>query len=94
VREAFADAVATAVRLLVLTCDVEHVVLGGGVAEVGAPLLEAVRGRLQQQSAGSPFLRSLRIADRLQVVPRGVPVAPIGAALVAREQAAPLPMTT
>ena len=35
-------AVAAAVRVLVLTCDVERVVIGGGVREVGEPLLEAV----------------------------------------------------
>jgi glucokinase len=87
IRDAFTDAVAAAVRLLVLTCDVEHVVLGGGVAEVGEPLLEAVRRQVRRQADGSPFVRSLRIADRLQLVPAGVPVAPIGAALTARETA-------
>jgi glucokinase len=84
VRDAFAHAVAAAVRILVLSCDVEHVVLGGGVTEIGAPLLEAVAAQVRRQAEGSPFLRSLRIADRLLVVPRGVPVAPIGAALTAR----------
>lgn len=84
IRDRFTDAVAAAVRLLVLTCDVEHVVLGGGVAEVGAPLLDAVRRQVHAQADGSSFLRSLRIADRVQVVPGGVPVAPIGAALTAR----------
>lgn len=83
VRDAYADAVAAAVRLLVLTCDVEHVVLGGGVAEVGRPLLELVAQQVHRQADGSPFLRSLRIGDRLQIVPDGVPVAPIGAALLA-----------
>ncbi|MGY1807942.1 ROK family protein [Blastococcus sp. SYSU D00669] len=84
VRDAFADAVAAAVRLLVLTCDVEHVVLGGGVAEVGTPLLDAVAASVRRQAAGSAFLRSLALADRLQVVPQEVPVAPIGAALTVR----------
>jgi len=84
VRDRFADAVAAAVRLLVLTCDVEHVVLGGGVAEVGEPLVEAVARSLRRQASGSAFLRSLALADRLQVVPRDVPVAPIGAALLVR----------
>lgn len=84
VRDAFATAVASAVRLLVLTCDVEHVVLGGGVAEVGAPLLAAVTHQLHAQAAGSSFLRSLEIADRVQLVPAGLPVAPIGAALAVR----------
>jgi glucokinase len=89
VRDRFAGAVAAAVRLLVLTCDVEHVVLGGGVAEVGQPLVTAVREQLERQAAGSPFLRSLAIAGRVTVVPAGVPVAPVGAALTAREAAPP-----
>jgi predicted NBD/HSP70 family sugar kinase len=88
VRDAFADAVAAAVRLLVLTCDVEHVVLGGGVAEVGRPLLDLVARRVHRQAEGSPFLRSLGIGNRLQIVPDGVPVAPIGAALLAHGAAA------
>jgi predicted NBD/HSP70 family sugar kinase len=84
VRDRFADAVAAAVRLLVLTCDVEHVVLGGGVAEVGAPLLDAVAAAARRQAAGSALLRSLGVADRLLLAPGAVPVAPIGAGLLVR----------
>lgn len=83
VRDVFADAVAAAVRVLVLTCDVEHVVLGGGVSQLGAPLLLAVREALTRQAAGSAFLASLRIGERLQVVPPGALVGPVGAALAA-----------
>src|SRR5674476_874762 len=49
---AFADAVATAVRFLVLTCDVTHIVLGGGVAQVGLPLRDAVADAIARQTAG------------------------------------------
>ncbi|TYP83659.1 ROK family protein [Blastococcus xanthinilyticus] len=84
VRDRFADAVAAAVRLLVLTCDVEHVVLGGGVADVGPPLLEAVVARAREQAARSAFLQSLAVPERVQLAPRGVPVAPVGAALCVR----------
>ena len=87
VRDTFVDAVAAAVRLLVLTCGVEHVLLGGGVAEVGAPLADAVTRTLRRQAEGSSFVRSLRIADRVQMVPRGALVAPIGAALAVRQDA-------
>jgi predicted NBD/HSP70 family sugar kinase len=81
----FVDAVAAAVRVLVLTCDIEHVVLGGGVAGLGDALLEPVRAALAAQSAGSPFLASLRIADRVQLVPPGSDPAAVGAALAARD---------
>lgn len=84
VRDRFVDAVAAAVRMLVLTCDVEHVVLGGGVAEVGAPLLEEVAAAVRRQAEGSAFLRSLRVAERLSLVPRELQVAAVGAALAAR----------
>jgi len=84
VRDRFAWAVAGAVRILVLTCDVDHVVLGGGVSGVGDPLLEAVRAELARETAGSPFLASLRLAERVHLAPRDVPVGAVGAALVGR----------
>ena len=89
IRDTFVDAVAAAVRLVVLATDVEHVLLGGGVAEVGAPLLDAVTAVLRRRADESSFLASLRIADRLQIVPRGVHVAPIGAALALGQAATP-----
>jgi glucokinase len=84
--DAFGDAVAAGVRHVVLGCDVEHVVLGGGVAEVGAPLLTLVRDALERQTRGSAFLRRLRMADRLVLAPTGALVAPVGAALAVRER--------
>ncbi|WP_024286777.1 ROK family protein [Cellulomonas sp. KRMCY2] len=86
VRDGFVDAVSAAVRLLVLTCDVERVLLAGGVAEIGAPLLEAVASTLRRQAQRSEFLKSMRIADRLGMIPTGALVAPIGAALAVRER--------
>ncbi|MBC7550882.1 MAG: ROK family protein [Cellulomonas sp.] len=83
-RDDFARAVAAAVRILVLTTDVAAVVLGGGVSELGEPLVTAVRAALAAQSAGSEFLASMRIGDRIRLAPRGVPLAAIGAALVGR----------
>jgi len=84
VRDRFAWAVAGAVRILVLTCDVDHVVLGGGVSGVGEPLLDAVRVELARETAVSPFLASLRLAERVHLAPRDVPVGAVGAALVGR----------
>jgi len=87
VRDQFAWAVASAVRILVLTCDVEHVVIGGGVAGVGPRLLDAVRGVLEQEATSSPFLASMKIAERVSLVPAGVPVGAVGAALAGRQAA-------
>ncbi len=85
IRGAFAGAVAAAVRLLVLTCDVERVMIGGGVSALGEPLLQVVRSALTAQAAGSPFLRSMNLADRVELAPAGVPVAAIGASLLGTE---------
>jgi glucokinase len=81
VRDTFAGHLASAVRLLVLTCDVETVVLGGGVTEVGRPLVDAVVAALHRQAESSPFLAALELPSRVAVVPPGSPVAAIGAAL-------------
>jgi glucokinase len=82
IRDTFARAVASAVRLLVLTCDVGRVVIGGGVSAVGGPLLDGVQAALRDQAAGSSFLRSMDMAGRVELAPGDVPVAAIGAALL------------
>jgi len=87
VRDEFAAAVATAVRLLVLTCDVRRVVIGGGVAGVGAPLLDAVRDVLRTAALSSPFLASMALEDRVSLAPEGAPVGAVGAAVVGRDVA-------
>jgi glucokinase len=84
IRNELAGYLAAAVRMLALTVDVDLVVLGGGVAEVGEPLRHAVATALDRQAEGSAFLRGLDLAARLSVVPRDQPVAAIGAALLAR----------
>ena len=84
VRDRFAWAVASAVRILVLTCDVRRVVIGGGVSQVGEPLLEAVQGVLAAEAQASPFLASMALAERVVLAPAGVPVGAVGAALAGR----------
>jgi predicted NBD/HSP70 family sugar kinase len=87
-RDRFAAGVASAVRVLALAVDPRTVVLGGGVAQLGEPLRAAVASALLDQAASSPFLASLDLAGRLQVVPSEYPVAAVGAALLGRSDAA------
>ncbi len=82
IRDEVAGYLADAIRMLALTIDVDLVVLGGGVAEVGEPLRHAVASALDKQAEHSAFLRGLDLAARLSVVPRDQPVAAIGAALL------------
>ncbi|GAA4159894.1 ROK family protein [Gryllotalpicola daejeonensis] len=75
------EGAAAGVRILILTADVETVVIGGGVANLGARLIDAVRDRLDELARVSPFLSSLELSARVRLVPLDRPVAAIGAAL-------------
>lgn len=81
VRRQLLEGVASAVRVLVLTIDVDIVVVGGGIASVGAPLLDGVTAELRARALESPFLSSLELANRVRLVPDDFPSAAIGAAL-------------
>ena len=83
VRTTIADHLAAAVQLLVLTVDVDVVVLGGGVSEVGEQLRLAVANGLSQRGRTSPFLASLNLPARITLAPTGRPIAALGAALLA-----------
>ena len=82
VRARFIANVASAVRVLVLTVDVDDVVIGGGITSLGAPLLDAIRDVLTAWSAQSEFLASLELPSRVVLAPAG-PVASVGAAQLA-----------
>lgn len=84
VRDEFLTAVAGAVRVLVLTCDVGRVVIGGGVSQLGEPLLRGLVAELERQAAASPFLAAADLPSRVQLAPAGVPLGAVGAALVGR----------
>lgn len=86
VRERFLTGVAAAVRLLVLTTDVDDVVIGGGLAALGDPLVTGTRRILNEWAADSAFLASLGLAARVRVIPLGFPAAAVGAALVGEHQ--------
>ncbi|WP_460801237.1 ROK family protein [Microbacterium sp. GXF6406] len=73
---------AAAVRVLVLSADVATVVLGGGLASLGDRLLDGIRAALRADAANSPFLRSLHLDERIELLPTGSPAAALGAALV------------
>jgi len=94
IRDEVAGHLAAAVRMLALTVDVDLVVLGGGVSEVGEPLLAAVAAALDRQAEGSAFLRGLDLSSRLSLIPRDQPVAAVGAALLARTHAAAVETVT
>jgi predicted NBD/HSP70 family sugar kinase len=68
--------------MLGLAVDPAAIILGGGVAHVGEPLLAAVTAALRAQAATSPFLAALDLASRMMLLPGQAPVGAIGAALI------------
>lgn len=81
IRERLYLGVASAVRLIVLTLDVELVVLGGGLTHLGEPLLDGVRRVVDGWRGDSPFLDAVDLQARMHLLDPEVPVAAIGAAM-------------
>ena len=81
-RSGLARGVAAAVRVLVLTADVDTVVLGGGLTALGDRLMSDVAAELAASAEASPFMRSLQLDQRVELLPAGSPAAALGAALV------------
>ena len=82
IRDRFAAGLADAIRIAGLTVGPAAIIIGGGVANVGEPLLEAVTAALRAQAAGSPFLTALDLAGRVSLLPGQAPAGAIGAALI------------
>jgi predicted NBD/HSP70 family sugar kinase len=82
IRADLARGVAAAVRILVLTTDADVVVLGGGLTGLAPRLTTDVQGALAESAAASPFLQSLRLGERVELLPVGSPAAALGAALI------------
>ena len=85
-RDDLVRGVAAAVRVLVLTADVDVVVLGGGLTALGDRLVAPVQAALRRSGETSPFLRSLHLDERIALLPAGSPAAALGAALLAAER--------
>ncbi|MFF7291792.1 ROK family protein [Microbacterium sp. NPDC008134] len=73
---------AAAVRVLVLSADVDTVIIGGGLTALGPRLEDGIRSALQADAEASPFMRSLHLDERIEMLPAGSPAAAFGAALV------------
>jgi len=80
IRRRLFDSVATSIRILVLTVDVDLVVIGGGISRLGPRLLGGVDDIFAGWAANSPFIQSLELPSRVRLLPEGSPVAALGAA--------------
>ncbi|WP_217183078.1 ROK family protein [Streptomyces sp. AC495_CC817] len=73
---------AAAVRVLVLSADVERVIIGGGLTALGDRLEHGIRAALLAGAEASAFMRSLHLDERIELLTAGSPAAAFGAALV------------
>jgi glucokinase len=80
IRRRLYNSVASSVRILVLTVDVDLVVIGGGISSLGDRVMGGVRDVIAAWGAQSPFIHSLGLAERIRLLPAGAPVAALGAA--------------
>jgi len=80
IRRRLFEGVAHSVRILVLTVDVDLVVVGGGISTLGPRVLGGVGAIFDDWAAHSPFINSLGLAERLRLLPSDAPVAALGAA--------------
>lgn len=76
-----ADHLAKAVYLLATAYDVDRIVIGGGVADIGGLLLDTINAGLRRLEARSGFVRSLELPGRTSIKPSGG-VGVIGAAIL------------
>ena len=90
VRDRLSENIAAAVRILVLTMDVDVVVIGGGLTSAGAPLLESVQSVLSRWASESAFIGSLELEKRMRLLDPGSESGDENSQLVAARGAAHL----
>ncbi len=81
IRDRLFEAVATAVRILILTLDVDEVLLGGGLTRMGPGLMEGTQRVMRGWERRSEFMASVDLTARTRMLDPDVPLAAIGAAM-------------
>jgi glucokinase len=84
IRRRMLEGVASAVRILVLTVDVDVVVIGGGISLMGEALIDGIREIFTDWETTSPFITSLELGARVRILPPDSSTAATGAAWVGR----------
>ncbi len=82
IREGLRWGVAQAVRILVLTLDVDAVIIGGGLVKMRDELRLGVEQYLESSKREGDFIASLDLPSRVVWLEAHVPVAAVGAAML------------
>ena len=76
-------AIGDAIQILAQSVDPRLIILGGGMAKTGEPLVEVITAELRRRESQCRFLETLDLPARLRLAPVGQPVGAIGAAMAA-----------
>lgn len=76
-------AIGDAIQILAQSVDPRLIIVGGGMAKTGEPLVEVITAELRRRESQCRFLESLDLPARLRLAPKGQPVGAIGAAMIA-----------
>ncbi|PWG63617.1 ROK family protein [Bifidobacterium callitrichidarum] len=74
-------AMGDALQIVGQAFDPRVIIVGGGMAKTGEPLLDVMSDELFRREADCPFLKGLHLADRLRLAPVDQPIGALGAAL-------------
>jgi glucokinase len=83
IADAVGQRLAWAVHLLVMTYDVERVVLGGGVSHAGETFVLPIRRELDRMRAASALAREQLVPDIVELLPTGADAGAWGAVVIA-----------
>jgi glucokinase len=78
-------AIAWGIYLLALACDLERIVIGGGVSHAGDSFMTPVTRELDRYRANSPLAAEILLPDLVQLLPAGADAGAWGAVTIARE---------
>ena len=81
----FVTAVVAAIRVIALTVDVDHVVVGGGNASLGEVITRPILTELRRLEKASEFIASLGLPERLIFIDDSLPAPAVGATLLRTE---------
>ena len=76
-------AIGDTIQILAQSVDPRLIILGGGMAKTGEPLIEVITAELRRRESQCRFLETLDLPARLRLAPVGQPVGAIGAAMAA-----------
>lgn len=74
-------AIVDALQIVAQSVDPRMIILGGGMAKTGQPLLDVIAEELRRREETCPFLRGVDIGSRIRLAPADKPLGAIGAAL-------------